>query len=65
MNAGTDVTESFKETLPKVERFFNDDSAVSFEAILDSFIKELVEFSVHPSYHHDTVNAATSHEGVA
>lgn len=48
-----------------VERYFGESIAVTFEGIITSLIQEKVDQYVNESYHHDTVNAATSDEGVA
>lgn len=54
-----------KIDVPNVERHFGDSTALSFEKIVESLIKEKVDQYVNSSYHDEQVNVATSIEGVA
>lgn len=49
----------------KIERYFDQSSSTAFEEIVNSFVMGEIDLIIESSYYHDTVNAATSDEGVA
>lgn len=54
-----------KNGFTKVERYFDQSSSISFEEIVNSFVMGEFDLNIESSYYDDTVNAATSDEGVA